>query len=314
MSAGPPGYLSPGFAQSYRPFGEIVTAPQSGLGFVKRPLPGGAFDLTGPYPYAMSANWAGLREDRAALRADGAVSVVFVADPFAADQVRAAAAGWALCRKFKTHYVVDLQRDWRRERPKEMRRVTRRALEAQAPHVADTPGRHAAALWALYQTTVDRFDLRGLARLCPETVARQLALPGALLVIAEDAAGLTGAQLNFHHGGTACMHLQFLSARAAARRTSYALIYATLEELERRGCRFANLGGAAGLDDDPDDGLAQYKRRWASTERVAHLCGEVLDPAAHAALCAAAGDPRTGFFPAYRVPGGPFDWRPSGPS
>ena len=50
--------------------------------------------------------------------------------------------------------------------------------------------------------------------------------------------------------------------------------------------------------DDPDDGLAQFKRGFANAETVAYLCGAVLDHGRYAELVA--GQPETAYFPAYR--------------
>ncbi len=57
-----------------------------------------------------------------------------------------------------------------------------------------------------------------------------------------------------------------------------------------------NLGGGVGAR---DDGLVRFKRGWATEERVAHLCGRILDRAAYERLTRSG---TFGWFPAYRAP------------
>ena len=55
--------------------------------------------------------------------------------------------------------------------------------------------------------------------------------------------------------------------------------------------RCVELGGA------DRDGLTRFKRGWATGERIAHLCGRVLDRAAYSRLAGP-----SDWFPAYRDP------------
>jgi len=304
MTGAEPGYLSPAFGQSYGDFGTPVRLPASGLQLLRRPLGPDSWDYIGPYPYAMCTDWSALDQDLSTLAIPGAVSLTFVADPFATGTVQKATRGWDLCRPFKTHYVADLTADWRRSRPKEMRRIARRALETHEMEIVADPAALAGTLWELYQTTVARHRVRGLQALSPATVAKQLAVPGGLLMTARDGAGLAGAMLSFCHGATANLHLMFLDPRAHRQNTSYALIHATLEALEARGLTHANLGGAAGHDDAARDGLARFKAGWTTQTRSALICGKVLDAARYDTLAGDAGP--GGFFPAYRAPGAAF--------
>ena len=298
------GYMSRSFGESYRAFGDIVHLPRTGLHLLKRPIRGPLYDLIGVYPYSMSADWSGLNHDIDDLRQGGAVSVVFVADPFQSETVGSLTKDWALSRHFKTHYVVDLRQDWRGNRRKQERRITRRALEALRLDVLSDPVPLAPALWELYQTTIDRKQVTGMQRLSLDTIERQLAIPGAVVITAQDETGLAGASLSFDHGQTSACHIMFLSEESRRSHTSHALIYVSLAELQKRGCSFTNLGGPAGNDDDPSDGLARYKYRWTRETCSAVICGSILDPVAYRDLEAEAGTGSTGFFPSYRAFGG----------
>jgi hypothetical protein len=303
-----PGYLSPDYGRSFAPFGPIVTLPQSGLQLLQRPIGNGQFDLTGLYPYSMCPNWCKLALDMDFLHNSGAVSVVFVGDPFETPKIADHLVNWHLCRPFKTHFIVDLQTNWRQLLPKETRRNSRRALELQSIKTVTSDPAYAPDLWALYQTTISRFKLTGIQRLSPEVIQAQLAIEGSVLVLGRDDTGITGAMTAFCHGATANAHIEFLAPDAHAKKTSYGLLFTMLEELERLGCRYVNLGGSAGVEDTPDDGLTQFKKRWAKTQRSALICGKILNSSAYSALCKQTPSGVSSFFPAYRIPGGPFEW------
>lgn len=303
-----PGYLSPKYGQTFRELGEIITLPHSNIQLIKRDITNNLFDLVGVYPLTMCRDWSKLAEDFNFIHETGAVSVVFVADPFETENVQNVLSDWSLCGRLKTQFVVDLHRDWRSERSKNVRNYTRRGLRIQRVEVVESNRSFAAEFWALYENTINRRNVFGIQRLSQGIVADQLEIDGAVLVVARDENAMTGAMLSYDHGLTANAHLIFLSGRAYEAQTSYALIYATLVALEERGCRFVNLGGPAGLNDDPSDGLFQFKSRWANDRRISLLCGEILAPEAYNALLEAMGLTEADFFPAYRSPGGPHEW------
>jgi drug/metabolite transporter (DMT)-like permease len=77
-----------------------------------------------------------------------------------------------MCRPFKPHQVVDLGRDWRGERKKKLRYLTRRALAAQRVGPVENPGDYATLLWKFYRRTIDRFGLTGICLVFwPEVIA-----------------------------------------------------------------------------------------------------------------------------------------------
>ena len=303
MAASPRGLASAAFGESYRAFGEILHLPRTGLQLIKRPIREQAYDLTGVYPYALCVDWSGLNQDIDELRDRNAASVVFVADPFQADAVQKLTQNWSLSRHFKTHYVVDLTQDWRQGRRKEVRRTTRRALELYETGIATDPISFAPTLWDFYQTTIRRKRVTGIQRLSLDTIEQQLAVPGAVLITAHDAVGLAGATLFFDHGATVTAHLMFLSERAVHNKATYALIFAGLEECEKRGCCFVNLGGATGTKDDLSDGVARFKKRWTENTRSAWICGSVLNATLYQQLERESRCQSASYFPSYRASG-----------
>ena len=61
--------------------------------------------------------------------------------------------------------------------------------------------------------------------------------------------------------------------------------------------RWVDLGGTAGTGAG-DEGLARFKRGWASEQRDAYLCGRIIDQVAYARLAEAHSSE---WFPAYRA-------------
>jgi len=125
-------------------------------------------------------------------------------------------------------------------------------------------------------------------------------VPGAVLLraVTHDGA-VAGMQLWYTDRERAWHHLSgYAPVGYRWGGASYALMQAALEHLRRRGVEVAGLGAAAGLNDDPDDGLRCFKAGWSTRTVAAWLCGAVLDPQAYAALAPSG----SAFFPAYRDP------------
>ena len=294
------GYLSRQYGRSFRHIGDVLSLPKSQAQLIKRPINCEHFDVTGLFPYAMCDDWSKLDYDLDYLRDLGAVSVVFVVDPFAWNVAGRALRRWAVCRPFKTQLLVDLSKNWRGRMSRSLRRSISRGLNVQSARGVPSDGSYAHDLWSLYQNTITRHQVSGTSRLSKLIIREHLEAPGAKLIVAHDSSGLSGAAIFFGHGQTANCHLLFLSSRAHQNATSYALYYTGLKTLEAAGCRVVNLGGVAGYHDDSENGLFKYKQKWANARAKTLLCGEILDMKAYEQLQWASGAERTDYFPAYR--------------
>lgn len=307
------GYMSPLYGQSFRHAGEILTLPQSGLQLLRREIQPGVCDLVGLYPYSMCWDFAALAgpEDQAALQATGSVALSFVADPFEADTVHRALGHWPVCRQFKTQFVIDLSDDWRSARSKTIRNYVRKGYEAQTTKTVVCDRDFAPQFWALYQNSIRRLKITGIPRMSQAMIADQMEVPGAFLTLARDGATLNGAMISFVHRTHANAHLISYNEQYSSARTSYVLIDTAAAHAEALGCNWFNIGGPAGMEDNSEDGLYQFKRRWTKSTRATTLCGLVLDARAYAELCAETGAEESNYFPAYRRPGSPYEWRPA---
>ena len=306
----PQGYGSQLYAKSFSEFGIVDATPLAGLQLIRRPLPGGHFDLTGVYPFSSCRDWSMLPRDLDFMRATGAVSIVFASDPLADLEVGELLSSWPIHRASKSHFVIDMTQDWRGQSSKNTRWSARRGRELHTFEIVDASAQHSGCFWSLYRQSIAHHQMCGVQRLSAPIIAAQLEVPGALIAFARHRNELCGALISYQQGDNAYLHLMGLSAQAHSLHTSNGLIDATLEELEARGSRFASLGGGRGSGNDPEDGLFRFKRRWTTVRRTCWLCGVVLDRDAYRSLVTTTGLSQQPFFPSYRYPGSPLEWLP----
>jgi hypothetical protein len=281
-------YSDAGYAESLSEFGVPRALPRSGGWLLERPVPdGSASDLVGPYPLFSCADWGGLAADLDELEG-AAVSVVVVADPLSGvgePELRRVFPDHLV--PFKRHHVRDL--DQADKPPAHHRRHIRRASEAVEVEVCAEPLRYLDDWVELYAGLVERHGLTGMRAFSSTAFRRQLELPGLVAVRAERDGETVGMALWLEDAPNAYYHLAAYSPAGYEVSTSYALFAVAFERLRELGVRYVELGGAE------RDGLTRFKRGWATEERVAHLCGRVLDRAAYDRLARG-----SDWFPAYR--------------
>jgi hypothetical protein len=285
-------YSDAGYAESLAEFGTPRILPRSGGWLLERPVPdGSATDLVGTYPLFCCANWDGLAADLDELEG-AAVSVVVVADPLSGvgePELRRAFRDHVV--PFKRHHVRDL--DGPAKLPEHHRRHLRRASEAVEAEVCAEPLDHLDDWVRLYAGLAERHGLTGVRAFSPAAFRRQLGLPGMVVLRAERDGETVGMALWLEDAPNAYYHLAAYSPAGYEVSASYALFGAAFDHLRGLGVRLVLLGGGT----ESDDGLARFKRGWATEERVAYLCGRVLDRAAYTRLAGG-----SDWFPAYRDP------------
>ena len=292
------------YAHSMAEFGSPLWLPDCQGTVLLRPVPGTAnCDATGCYPLFSCKNPDALVADLPLLRASGAVTLVLVTDPLAGFTPAGLEQTFPdLARPYKAHYLVDLGTgtggDWGSAHH---RRNARRAGRQATLGVCANASDHLDAWCSLYDQLIARHGITGPARFSRQAFRSQLALPGAVLVQAQDTAGeLLGMQLWFTSGEQAWHHLSGYSPAGYRHGgVSYALLDFALTALQQRGITVVDLGAGAGIDGDSNDGLSRFKQGWSTRTAAAWLCGAVLDPDRYAELSA---DCTTPFFPAYRDP------------
>lgn len=295
-------YAHAQYAHSLAEFGSPRKLTASGGWVLIRDIPGagGLRDAMGCYPLFACPNWAGLPEDIEALRADGVVSLVLVADPLTSPPADLLA--WTfdgVCRPFKTHYLVDLQEGSSLNISEHHRREISRSAGRLSLEVC---GETAACLedWnTLYAILVKRRYIKGFAAFSPEAFAVQFMMQETLVTRALDDEGTTVAmQVWMHDRDKAWYHLSAQSESGYRLSAGFTLMEKSLELLRDRGVKTVDLGSGQGLTENPQDGLSRFKAGWATRTTRAWLCGSVLDRAAYAALAPVG----SAYFPAYRDP------------
>lgn len=288
-------YATAAYARSLAHAGDPLAVPEWDSHVLTRATPsGGRRDATGPYPLAVIAPGADIPQGLDRLRAAGLVSVVAVLDDRLRPALEAVAAAFDFVRPYKSHFVHD-----RRLGPlqlgKHHRYEVRRALTQVEVAEIDLAA-HLPAWQALYGQLAARHGLSGVQAFPAahhEALAR---LPGLRAFGAFVEGRLVSAHLFVTHEGYAVSHLAASSAEGYARSAAYAVNNFAIAALD--DCEAISFGGAAGMGDDPADGLVRFKRGFANRSATAWLAGKALDPAAYAAL--SAGHDDKAYFPAYR--------------
>jgi hypothetical protein len=274
---------------------DVEDVPEWRTAMLLRPIPGDGRDAAGPYPRAAIPRDADLAGGLERLRGLGLVSAVLVPDPLFASPGAAFAAAFPLCRPFKTHFVVD--RAAGGYAPSKHHRYEIRRAHGRCAIEAVQLGDHLADWTRLYAGLAERHEIRGPAAFSEGYFALLASDPTYETFTASVDGGIVAMAIWFEHEGVAVNHLGASDSDGYAAGASYGLYDAAIQHYAQ--CGQIDLGGAAGVADAADDGLARFKRGFANAEAVAYLCGAVLDPIRYAKLVA--DRPPSAFFPAYRA-------------
>ena len=259
---------------------------------------GGLVDAMGPYPVCVLPPDADIDAGLQSLRAAGVLSIVMVIDPFCGISDTKLARHFSICRRFKTHYI--LERSGSAMPSKHHReRIRRGERHVKARLVSLTDPLWQGHWRRLYGELIAYRGITGLQAFPPETFIRlaKLASNELLAFAAETSDGeVLAMQLWIRHGDCAYSHLTATSAVGYRLLATYVVYAAAIDYLA--DCRVLDFGGGAGAVDNPDDSLATFKQGFANAVRVTRLCGAILDPVAYESL---AKDRSGSYFPLYRA-------------
>lgn len=301
------GYASFAYARCLEHVGEPVQLRRSGLTVLARPIKGTTrHDLMGPYPLMPIEDPAALAADLDDLARgdDPPVTFVAVTEPILTRDTDGLCTIFGkFARPFKRHYLVDprLPEEERvsEHHAKELRRARRFAT---FEFVDAVTGRDDFML--LYEGLVRRLGLSGAPAFPAVSLAAQLELDGALGVRAVEADGRTTAfALVLRDGPFAWYHLAAQDDLGRKHQAGYGALAEALRLLAEDDVRLVDLGAAAGLEENANDGLTKFKSGFAATDgrdatSLAWLVGRITDPTAYATLSSGR---RTDFFPNYRA-------------
>lgn len=295
------GYLHPKYAEALADFGAPRQLPGCGGWVLRRPIPGAAADdAMGCYPLFTCEQWRHLGADVATLAGE-AVALSLVTDPLGDYNVPELRTVFPdLCRPYKDHFIVDLDARGNAAPSAHHRRNVRRARCSVEVERSPNPAEHAAEWVNLYQQLIARHRLCGMSAFSPVSLLRQLQVPGLTMFRGVHRGVTAGITLWYTQHDSAYYHLGAYSEVGYSVRASFAIFQYATEHFRGR-VRWMNLGAGTSALGDESDGLARFKRGWASGTRTAWLCGRVLDQRRYAALAAATSAEEHPYFPAYRA-------------
>jgi len=297
------GYANPRYALSLKEFGEPRELKRCGGWILIRQIPGtGHRDATGCYPLFSCKDWGQLHEDLRELESE-VVSLVLVTDPFCGVQSAYLKRCFDIVRPFKTHYITDLSRPLEDLVDKRHQQKVRKSLKQMEVEVCLEPVKYLDDWLKLYSHLIKRHNIKGIGAFSPKSFEAQLQLPGMIMAIGRKDGEAVGAELTLVDGDKAYGHLAAFSPAGYNIKASYGIIWIILKYLQEIGASFYDNGGGAGIKENVNDGLTQFKRGWANDQRIVYLCGRVFDRQQYESICrdyqARDGD----YFPAYRSPG-----------
>ncbi|CAN5532811.1 hypothetical protein BH20VER3_BH20VER3_05780 [soil metagenome] len=294
------GYSHQSYADSLVEFGRPRFLAGCGGWILEREIPDTeARDAMGCYPIFSCRNWSLLASDLE--RLDGIVSLVLVSDPFGGySEALLASAFPDLVLRFKEHFVSDLGQTPDSFVTTHHMYYARKALEKVTVERCDDPASAREEWTALYAALVKRHQLSGMKAFSESAFARQLEVPGLIMLRARHEGRTVGAHLWYEQGDVAYSHLTASSATGYDLMAAYALSWTALNYFGGK-VGWLDWGAGAGLTTDGSDGLSRFKRGWANDKRAVFLCGRIFDRSRYEKLARAKGDTRRPYFPAYRV-------------
>lgn len=296
------GYSSEYYYRTLDRVGQPLFLPRSQAWGLVRNIPNTSYrDLSASFPFLRAISPNRITEDFADLP-DDVVTAVVVTDPFSeADPNMLNHSFNAGLTFFKKHYVVNVQSyatDVHHEHLNKVRTAFGRGVTVHECYRTDYYEEIWGMLWDLLVSRHGLADAPGPSR---SGVIRQLRVPGTMCVRAQLGSNVIGMVIFYIEGSNAYYHLGAYSEMGYDVHVSYAIFWNAFSYLRDRGVKQVSLGGNAGMKNDDEDGLAYFKRGWASHTVPVYIGKSVLKPDLYDALCEKKGvSSSTSFFPAYR--------------
>jgi hypothetical protein len=293
-------YADPAYAASLVEFGTPRELPGSKGWILERPVPGRAYrDATGCYPLFSCQDWSRLADDVDALRGE-LLTLSLVADPFGAPDASELARCFDEVRPFKEHYVTDLRQPVDVIASAHHRKYARRAFRSLAVERCAEPLKYLDEWVELYAGLAATHRLSGLRAFSRQAFERQLSMEGLVMFRASREGRTAGLHLWLQRDEVAYGHLGATNALGYESAAAYGLYWFAIEWFSR-STRWLHLGGSAGTGRADADGLAAFKRGWATGTRMAYFCGCCFDRVSYDEVVGTRRGEAGSFFPAYRA-------------
>lgn len=180
-------------------------------------------------------------------------------------------------------------------------RNVRKALRTLRVEKCDNPTDALDQWTALYASLVARHNITGMTAFSRESFAKQLSVPGIVILRAIHDESTVGMLLWYEQGNRAYYHLGAYNSRGYELGASFALFDFAIRSFAERGFAWLNLGSGAGLGTGGEQGLARFKQGWSTGVRTAYFCGRIFDQEAYQRILEKRGTQQTQYFPAYRA-------------
>lgn len=293
------GFAHPEYADSFAEFGTPRELPCCGGWIIERPIFGSPHrDAMGCYPLFMCRDWSRLPADLETVK-NGLVALSMVTDPFGNYDVELLRACFDVVIPFKEHFVADLGKPVNKVVSAHHRYYARKALRDINIDICCEPVRFVDEWTDLYGTLARRFNVGGIRAFSKIAFAKQLNVPGAVMFRALHQGVAVAAHLVYVQDQACYGHLAAINSVGQDLMASYALYWAEIEYFIGKAPWF-DWGAGAGVRNDGNDGLAQFKRGWSSDARTSYFCGRIFNRELYEDIAGAAGVTSTDYFPAYR--------------
>jgi hypothetical protein len=295
------GYLHQAYAESLSEFGVPRLLPLSGGWLLERQIPNsGQVDAVGCYPFFACQDWHQLHADLANI-SKGLVSLSVVTDPFGEyNQILLNRCFPDLAVPFKQHFVVDLRRQPEQFVHSHHLRNARKALNVLRVEACDDPSHFLDDWVVLYANLIARHKITGLTAFSRESFAKQLRVPGIVMLRAVCEDTTVGILLWYVQGNRAYYHLGAYTIRGYEIGASFALFDYAIRYFCSQQFKWLNLGAGAGTGTG-ESGLTRFKKGWSTDVRTAYFCGRIFDRQKYQQLVEATNTHATDYFPAYRL-------------
>ena len=201
---------------------------------------------------------------------------------------------------FKEHYVADLSKPIEEIVSKGHRRDARRALRKVVVELCPDPSAFVDEWAWLYGSLIRRHGIQGLQRFSRAAFDSQLRVPGVCYFRALCDGQLVGGNVVYVQNDVAYFHLSAFTDRGYSLGASYAIKWTEIEYFLGK-VSWMHLGASPGVDQAGYNGLASFKRGWATETRPVYFCGRILDKEKYAKLASASETPDASYFPTYRA-------------
>jgi hypothetical protein len=294
------GYLDPLYIDSLSEWGNPRKLNKCGGWILERQIPGSEeFDAMGPYPIFKCNNWDLLGEDLQEL-GDELITISLVTDPFADFPQSSLEENFDLVIPFKDHYITDLNISLDEAISKHHRYYSRRGFKDVQVEVIENPIIYLDEWISLYQSISDRHRIEGLRAFSRTSFEKQMRISGMIMFRAVHQNQAIGEALCFIDDNIAYGHLMGISDLGHSLGVTYPIYWTHLTYLEEK-VRWIDWGGVSGINNDESNGLAKFKKGWATEKRPAFFCGKILNQKTYQSLIKSSKVIDNNYFPIYRT-------------